>query len=682
MMKTFEAQRGFSVFKKTYVITIVSIIIMSETLSIVCIKSVSAGFVFALFQLAGLMLPGTAILLLLGWNQGLDWRGCGFSYITGYCLDLLVYFVIMLLGIKKYSIVIISLIAISSITYICFKCRGQGNYFIDSKTRIVDNILVMVLVGALFLVCLFVGSFSSLVPPFVNKGSVTFDVAYWVGDIIELSREFPPLDFRNYLRLSYQYHYFSAAQLSLVNIVTRIRPLYLGQYFSTVQSVLLRAFAAYNLVGLCTENVRRRALGLILLFSSSGVEAVTGVYNLLLAYHIKGNGLDSGFSLFLVFLYLIINKNDNEDTNSIKTSILIWGIVFVILGTKSSYAAIAIVGLGIICIGWLFRKEYSKAFITGLPALALFLIGYFFMFDMSRYTTAWTTNAAAVGITSEASGMLTPIWRTYASNLFNLITDTIHASGLPAVIVFIPVYTMLVNPVCFVAVIYILWMSIKRGRWSCLDTSFASMYISGMFLNIFVTMFGRSQMYFAMASCTVAVIWFLRSPEIRNRTWKIVILTASVASVICFSMGKDEHGSIWDFTMGSIGMLRGYEPRFDDVAYLVHYEEYEAFEWIRQNTDESCRVAINKYSRIPGVFSERMYNDLYFTDSVFLKRSKKEIDQALDKYRKSNVEYIVYDRIYDDNIRVYDEAGWDPEYLEGSCEIVYETDNITIYRIV
>ena len=366
------------------------ILVMSEVVSLSCIRDGVSGLLFAVFQIFGILLPGTAGILLIGWKKELSWRACAFSFVLGYCISLFEYFIIMLLGLRLYVPYIVVVVATISGFYIYRKIQSF-ELIKDDEVRDSDTKVIWVFAGVIFLTALVASCFNNLVQPVVNESSPANDLMYWVGNIIELTKEFPPKDFTKYPNVL-TYHYFSSAQLALISLFTKIRPIYMGLFFSVVQSVLLRVFCGYLVITKCTRELKLRIFGMIILFFSSGFEREVFITYLAHSYHAPF-GVEYGLSIFLIFLYLLIIKSE-EKTNRLKTSILIWACLFVLAGEKIPYGGIALLGLGILCIGFLFTKQYVKAFITGLPALAIFVVEYFTMINLSRFVNNPNSNGS------------------------------------------------------------------------------------------------------------------------------------------------------------------------------------------------------------------------------------------------------------------------------------------------
>lgn len=652
--------KGNSLITQPVPLTMITIFFMSEMISIVCLRDPLCGVWFALFQLVGILVPGMACLLAGGgWAKGFDWKACACSYVIGYCLSLFGYFAIMLFNLQLYVKHIVFLAFIISCSVIFLKKR---NLELVTDNNSFAQRLILVSIWIMFGVAFIASCCNYLLPPVVQECSPENDMLYWVGNIIELAQEFPPKDFRNYPSI-FSYHYFSSAQLALASLFTGIRPVHMGLFFSVVQSVLLRVFGGYLVLTKCTKSFYLQAVGMVLLFFASGFETTVLLTYLAHSYHAPF-GMEYGLAIYLVFLYLLIVKYA-EKTNQIRTCVLIWACVFVLVGEKVSYGGIGLLGLGVLCIGFLLKKEYTKAIITGVPACSIFIIVYFSVINLTRFIN----NPA-----SRAGGnSFVPIWTHVGTNIAQFVYTITGNIPLFSSFVLVVAFIFLGNPACFWATVYNCYRITKCKCWNIFDVALLSMYVAGFFTWIFVQMYGLSNMYFAFASFPVAIIWLVKCKLPWSKTGTIALAMTAVLSIVGFVNGYKEHRSLFDycsygFSLVSSGKLH---PKAIAARTYVDMEQYEAYEWIRANSEQDNIIATNRVSLSVGVFTERYINHSKMKNSVYAKATDKERAEALSEYKKLGVKYIMFEAKY----------GAPVEYLAKACDTVYQTDNIKIYAV-
>lgn len=661
---------------KAYVILAGMIVIMSEIVSVVCVHELYSGFVFAIFQLIGVLLPGTALLLAWGWEKKLDWQACGISFVTGYCFTLFEYFAVMLAGVKEYTPGIVAAVAAISLGYILKK--REGKLFGDSDEGRYDQRFILILTGAMFFITLLASCCNNLVPPVVAEGQPTNDLTHWCGNIIELTREIPPKNFF-YYPMEFKYHWFSSAQLAFVNFFTDIRPIYLGYYFSAVQSVVLRVLCGYLLLKKCTDSIRMMSLGALLLFFSSGFDRAGVVLTTYMAHQYHASfGVEYGMAMFMLFVVLLQVKYE-EKKNQIRTSVLIWICVFIMTGEKVSYAVVGLIGLGVMSTLWLYKREYTKSLLTGLPSILIFIVEYKGIINLNHFVTSNIANAG------DPYQWVKPIWLPLLSSpkIIHVqeILDIIHLPIEPFLAV---VLVALVSPVCFVAVIYNCWRISKAKAWTLFDISLLVMYMGGVCITVFCKMYGNSNMYFAFGSYVAAIVWLIKC----NLPWgdmgKKIFTCAAVVSIIGFCYGYTPTGGtsiVAYFDRGISFLVNGRLLPGAETAYIrehVDNEGFKAYEWIKENTPENCILITNRDTKILGAFAERYTSNPRSEKNIFTKVDDNERVRILSEYSAQGIKYIVAEPRYDEN---KDRLSETMEFLDDTCEIVYASENVKIYAV-
>ena len=638
--------------------------IMSVIVSITCLHEIYSGFIFFCYQIIGIWIPGMACFIALKLECSQECQKWGISYFLGYCINLFEYFSCMLIGLKQYASFICILISIISIVFIT---RYSGNEHNTDKQNHFGQRIVFASTGFVFFVSLFAGVYCNLVQPLAKEASPVNDILYWIGNIIELTKELPPKDFFNYPN-SYSYHYYSSAQLAYASLVTGIRPLHIGLYFSVVQSVLLKCFGGYVVISKCTKNIRFQIIGMVLLLFSSGFESEVIITYLAHSYH-ASFGLEYALGVYLFFIYLLLLKGEEKE-NHIKTSVMIWLSLFVLAGEKISYGGIALLGLGVMCASWLFRKEFKKSLITGLPALVIFVLEYALIINTGRYAT----ETSSVGF----GGFFSPIYNGYMADMFKEINNAVSGNQAFSVPLFFLKFMALASPVCLFAVIYTVYRITRDCHWCAIDLSFLSMYFIGFFVTIMFSMYGTSNMYFAMASFPAAIIWMVRCDSKWGKIGYAILMIVSTLSIYGFVRGftyKDlqVNYSLASYINNGYSLLVDGKPNpfaIDERTY-VDMEEYEAYEWIRANTKDNEIIAMNRPSKIIGVMTERYTLNPNYENVVFLCNTVDECADTLDQYCLRGVRYVLYEREY----------GGSDEYVQRKCMMCYESENIRIYDI-
>lgn len=202
------------------------------------------GFSFFVFQVGGILLPGMGMILLINWKTISRLELFAFSYAVGYGLNIVSYYLTVPFGLQNFLQYLILAEAVAGIIMIIKKREHIKQLESDRMGGLFCCVLIVFyLVIQSFTVCA-----ANFFPPLVEENSVYHDLLYWIGNTITLMRGYPAMSFREYPQYPYTYHFFSSMQLSVIAIVTNIRPVFLGFGFSVIQPAIIMITGAYVLL--------------------------------------------------------------------------------------------------------------------------------------------------------------------------------------------------------------------------------------------------------------------------------------------------------------------------------------------------------------------------------------------------------------------------------------------------
>lgn len=635
----------------------------SLLLSVLYGNGVMMGLVFVLFQVFGIIAPGMALLCLLHLEIETTVEWIGLSYFFGFCLNLLEYLCVVPLKLQKYAVIVMLVVSIASILIIV-KTFKQNKLSIrrDSKGEIVCCVFSAVM----FLVAMFTSAGANLIPPKAEANIVLNDALYWVGNIIELTKEFPPKSFRNY-PTKFNYHYFSSLQLAYESLVTGIRPVVIGLAYSFFQSMILLVFGSYILFRKCTSKVRYIVLGMLVLFFTSGDENGMIVTYMGHMYH-GGFGFEYGLGVFLFFFYFIFTlyKSENFLPRVAVIAILTLGIN---LGMKTPFACIGICGAGIVCIGWLVQKKWKRAFITGIPMLVVFFLVYYFVVNIAGYGGG-SLDAIVTPSVLESNGALQRIYEQFFGHFGDDIPHVLKDFILSGI------YCLYCNPtIFFFGVFTLLNCAILRKNWGWIDGACLAMACVGMWITVNIGMNGSSNMYFVMATYPVVVVWFLLHVEqVKHmKPWIIPLLAVMYISFRGFLIGFGEDSMPALIEKGYLNYFKNECVEYDPLnRSYISKSQYEAYKYIRDHTKPNTFITTNKKDYVVGVFTERYVIRASVSNPIFLAFDVNEQSQAIKDYKDNNIKYIVYDKATSPEF----------ELLVSECEEYYQNDSTIVYRIL
>ena len=213
----------------------------------------SKGLVFSLYTLTGMLLPGYALVNLLNIECKTDIELIAYIIFFGYFVSFVQYFFVVPFGIQDYAFVVWIFFSVASVLYLFLKNKRSLLISFKNKDDFGMWSCLLIFVLVLFVKCgLYAGQ--NLLPyDEVQITGIHEDLLYWIGNTVELTKRFPPFNFRLYGQ-TYNYHYFSSVQLAMTSLATGISPGLVSLCFSYIYPSLMLVFGGYVVFSKCTQN--------------------------------------------------------------------------------------------------------------------------------------------------------------------------------------------------------------------------------------------------------------------------------------------------------------------------------------------------------------------------------------------------------------------------------------------
>lgn len=639
------------------------------------------GASFILFQIAGIFIPGLAVMLLFGWKNLSKMDLIALAYATGYAMNILLYYLTVPFGLKGIMRYCVIIIALAGVVIIGLKHERLEDYENDCRGLLICiSFIAVLLIIETLTVCA-----SNFFPPRIQENTIFNDLLYWIGNTITLNRSYPPISFRDYPQ-PYTYHYFSSMQMSVISLATSMRPVILGLAFSFFQPIFLMITGAYALLKRLSSKKFLIIAGMILIFLTEGKvnwTNITHTLHLLVAQF----GLDIGLGYYLFFFWMFILQLQKEEFD-IKSCILAVIFFAMSLGSKAPYGAIAFCAAGIICFIWLLQKKYKKAFSYGIPILVSFVVLYLFVINLGSSDQPETSLLQTFFNEEATIYKMSDFLRITHDNLVGLAGN--HTIlGFFLEILSVLEALILSNYCIFLIFFYLLGVKLLRLReWDTFDTACISVIIIGTFITMTWGNPDSSVAYFIMTTYIPAVLFAVRTADrliqsdgILNRG-KTIFLSAAAVVLIVGGMAEAYGQNLGYANTMAKGWKNITAPEERNVnrkdrAY-ISMDDFAAYEWIRCNTAEDALITANiglqlgreessRHSRIPGVFMERFVIRNDDTDILFY-----DLDYGkIEAVRELGIEYIAYNRLATEGFILPEEYG----------SVVYENATNVIYQL-
>lgn len=635
------------------------------------------AFKLIAFQIFFIIVPGTALLLLL--NLGLKDFNFFFavSYALGYVLNIIIYFFCRLIAWMDGILLIYVLVSALSIAVIVRKQQMIREQKVVIRDFGICTFFLLILCSILF----FSYCCNNLLPIAANGNDYYNDNLYWIGNSIELALEFPPMDFRNSTN-PFHYHYFSSIQMAVVALLTKGSAVEIGFAYSYVQSAVLLAFSCFCFIRAFVKRSYVTAIALVILYLSAGKTSTTWVT---FGGHIYQSSF--GMDIALAFSMLTFYVFSRQLTENFQWRTLFISCLFFIcaLGCKGPVGAVLLCSLGILCFFWLFKeRDWKKSIIFGVSLLVLFAVIY----------TVFLSGVGAQTLTvgSEDSRQLSIIQIPQITPVYNAILGwRVNVPVFIKEIIFMGYYCWKSHmPLFYMFAIVLAFKAVLVRKITIVEGSCIFAGVCGTVCTRIFKHFGYSQMYFLMAAypfflLAASIAWDQVLEKIKTGTGKPVkaslLIAFEIGIIIISSNNIYTNVFVASEEMGYGNCLKnGYlkiTGQAVDVIYANTYvspADYEAYQWIRKNTDEmslcvNSRYAVDSYNRPPlaeGAFTER---HMYTANIELIKSCMQNDTAAIDELCKRGVSYIIQAK------QIF------PDFHCPGGEKVYDGETVAVYDI-
>ncbi len=557
-----------------------------------------AGLVFFLFQNLFILVPGAGVLAVLGLKPISKLELVSFSYGIGYAVNIITYYLVMLSGIKAYAVWVLSLETLLAAVVLHKKKDCLPAPEEDAAGNIICGVMLCI-----FFLCRFFLYFGvNKIPSAGESNFYTADLMYYIGNSVEMAKECPPMDFRWHIQ-PYKYHLFGSAQMALLQMTVKIPMVILEFSYGFIQPCILLVFSTYSLLKRLGLKKVFCALGLFAALFMTGWEEGT-ICSYMAHILIVPFGLDIGLAyMILSVLFYILYLREKNTNGGILLALLLF--MATCTGAKGPFGVVFTGAVGIDCAyRFCVKRAYKQTLAVGLGVLGIFLLVFFGVISEGFNTVngANSLDITLLGIVldSRAGGA---VLRRLPASLPQGIRYGIAAVSY--LIMAIPGLGML--PVAIFA-------ARKKINKDVLEKNLIFVYIIvvGVFLGFLTSQSGYSQMYFLLAVIPFVAVLLAKVLSGMEGRLKNLIAVGTAAVILLLGIrGYKQYQDYYETGLDNLtkGLGTGWQT---EQPNLVTYEEYEAYEWIRKNTEENSLLVSNVMLRpnhgrsfVTGAFSER-----------------------------------------------------------------------------
>lgn len=589
-------------------------------------RSLGEAGIFTAYQMFAIFIPGLAYTSLL--EQDKDRGGATslfIAYALGYSSNIAWYYLLVLLGrMQSNPIAYVVVLGIQGIFSVWYLVKEKKQYGEEGRTWMVALFFVF----AVFFVELFTYSGCGMLPPYTNGEGIWNDVRYWMGNTVALKIEYPPVNFRT-LKANYNYHFFSSMQLAMESIVTGIPVAELSIDYSFIQAIILIVGGGYCLLGKYVHRCSVLAAYYFLLLFATGYEDITRVTYVSHIY-MSQYGFDYGIGFML---YLMLALSDFYEKKFSWRDYCFALVLFVVLmGTKSTFACIGLVGIGWSLLQILLKGNWKRACICGIIILGIFALMYMNVLNVRNYSGAAFSDVI--------------LWREhhwdYVENLNHIRQEIFSVRYIPDFILevlFWVVFAFLCSP-CFMLLI-LLAITVKlmgHQKLDGLDMGCIMMLLAGVSVTLYIYIYGKSNVYFVMAAYPVALLFICRSLRTCKRE---KLVTIAMICIAAFGLNLFLNHAGYEPIIGYwINGVRNFAYASNDGQeenkYGVSQQEYEALCYACGIDRGEILLSINyRGDDMAGIFCEHKVLNIYLENDLI---DRAALDEGVEGY---DIKYII-----------------------------------------
>ena len=637
---------------------------------------------FWLFEVLVILIPG---MFIASFFHSEKMRGPEYlmlSYVSGYTASIALYIVIMFISGNDAFLRIVTCLYSFAFCALCIrhKCfERAGSFKCDPSER---RLLILMLFSV-FAAKLLIFELSELPPVYSGRAFLHHDLLYWVDDVVACKHRMPPMNIRKTLDM-YHYHYLGAAQIACISKFTGISALKATVVYSYIQPVMLMVLSSVSVICRLLRHVPARVFTAVSLFFTTGAEVQT-----LVTYRGHVITMPMTFDIsygFLMCVFWIVLVKLPEERVSFPDSLYPAFFIAAATGIKGTTGALALMCVGLLYLYMLIKnRNIKEALRNGLFTLLLFAGVYAVILSgtLDKYLIKERVNVTAEAEDAkedeEPQTKAEPAAKDGAAGAVDVIRSYIQ-------------YFFRLNPVIVVlAGVSLLLLLFKKRSCSFETVIMCILILTGTLMGFFIKMVGNSQMYFTL---NVLFFMFILAgqgldclPEMLNEKIASAVILAGLVPVLAMSFRTDfedaTHTGLVNAKNIIASVIKKEQPEGQGIFsgdYVVLKEEYDAYAWVRDNTDrnavilsdlalierEGNRTDVDNY--VVPAFAERV-SLRYRSDN---KREKAEAVFAgntdMIKEMKPQADYLIVHK----NVH--------PAILDDSvyASLVYENDEVAV----
>jgi len=668
--------------------------------------SVSGLAILAAFALVYVQLPGLLLLRAAGIRPKYLSTTLMLGFFSGWIIDLILYFIADWL---RAEMILYAVCPLLSILYLFCFIRDERKGLSVRKIRVNRiPVLLCVFLVLILLYCIINTQYMYISPELSESTYMNPDKAYHMGLINSLSHDYP-LESPWIKGVTINYHIFSEILMSI--------PVRLFGLSADLLTLSFGPFLTAYTFGLSLYSFFREMSGrpdragiycIIVLLSNLYITRNTTSSLAFKFILINDNSAGYGMAAALMTIVLFRMWYDAFVSKASNRHILLALLtLFVMLtaGIKGPMGAVAVAGMwGTMILGIILRKVSFKT----LPSLLAVSAGFILVY-VTVLGSKGQSNASGNSVIEFATITDIAFWKKPLIELLKSYSIPESARLAIVLLVFVAFFlTAFFIPFCIGYIRELILVLFGRKPYEPAKVLVYAEFLIGFIAMFLLNYSGHSQVYFGLVSAFLAPIiafWLIEDLEEKAPVSKLA--RYSLRAIVCLSAVI--------LVMTSYSLIQYYDDHFKEAAihadpatvyddeYLsITHDEYEAMQWIEENTENDALLAIDRYYSVaPEDYSYRdRWANRFFLYAVYSNRfsyisgSGYNLPRADWPVRQEMIETnnLLYEEDYEergelareldiDYVVVSKRFTGDPDLENDDYELCYSNDDVDIYRI-
>ena len=662
-------------------------------------------FIMLAFFVFYIQLPGLLIVRWAGLDKGHVSTALALGIFSGWSAAILLYFITDLLGT---NVLLIAAGPLMSAAYIYEAVKNKDGILtgrrIDFKKIPMSFLVFMVLI---LLYCLINTQYLYLAPSLNELTYMNPDKAYHMGLINSLSHDYP-MQSPWISGVFINYHIFSEMMLSIPVRLFGIQSDVITQSFGPYLTAYCFGISYYSFFREMSSKPERAGVYSLIMVLAN-IYITRNLRTSIAFTFILINDNSSGYGMAAVLMSIVAFKKWYEaftagDRNHYRILVMLTAFVMITAGIKGPMGAVTIAGLwGTVLLGVILRKMPPKTLLPLLAVTAGFLLVYTTVLGSKGQANASGSSVIAMFKIVDIAFWKAPLVEFLKAHHIPLM---IRYGVLMAVFI-IFFTTVFFLPFCIGYVReLILVLSGRKGYDPARVLVYAEVFV-GLVAMFLLNYSGHSQIYFGLVSAFLApaiAFWFIEDmEELQARSPLAKKTLKACAGVMAVTLVFTGCTLAAYYAHRLNGAIESAEPSSDASKYLsISNEEYEAMEWLEENTEEDALLATDRYYSVdPAKYSyQNRWDNRFFLYGVYSNRFSYIGGSG---YNMREADWPVRRDMIETNAKLYDpenagrgslarELGVDyvvvskrftgsPDLANEDYELCFSNDDVDVYRI-